>query len=188
MNSSIPLKILLKNLPVRKSPGPDGFNWWILPNISSINNYKQTLSEDGITISQLIPWSQYLIPKPDTHKKTANQEGVPGATSGEEPTCQCRRRKRRGLDPWTRKVPWRRKWHPTPVFLSGEALGQKSLVGCSPWGHNRTRLSTRAQTSIVQEYRRQELWTNYDKSSPVNYKKGNTSCTSRAYPRNARLV
>ena len=29
---------------------------------------------------------------------------------------------------------WRRKWQPTPVFLPGEYHGQKSLVGCSPWG------------------------------------------------------
>ena len=30
---------------------------------------------------------------------------------------------------------WRRKWQPTPVFLPGESHGQRSLVGCSPWGH-----------------------------------------------------
>ena len=29
---------------------------------------------------------------------------------------------------------WRRKWQPTPVFLPGESRGQRSLVGCSPWG------------------------------------------------------
>ena len=40
-----------------------------------------------------------------------------------------------GLHPWVRKIPWRRKWEPTPVFLPGESHGQKSLVGYSPWGH-----------------------------------------------------
>ena len=30
---------------------------------------------------------------------------------------------------------WRRKWQPTPVLLPGESHGQRSLVGCSPWGH-----------------------------------------------------
>ena len=30
---------------------------------------------------------------------------------------------------------WRRKWQPTPVFLPEESQGQRSLVGCSPWGH-----------------------------------------------------
>ena len=37
-------------------------------------------------------------------------------------------------DPWVGKIPWRREWLPTPVFLSGEFHGQRSLEGCSPWG------------------------------------------------------
>ena len=40
-----------------------------------------------------------------------------------------------GFDPWVRKIPWRRKWQPTPVILSGESHGQRSLAGYSPWGH-----------------------------------------------------
>ena len=35
---------------------------------------------------------------------------------------------------WVRKIPWRRKWQPTPVFLPGKSHGQRSLVGYSPWG------------------------------------------------------
>ena len=31
---------------------------------------------------------------------------------------------------------WRRQWHPTPVLLPGESHGQRSLVGCSPWGRS----------------------------------------------------
>ena len=30
---------------------------------------------------------------------------------------------------------WRRQWQPTPVLLPGKSHGQRSLVGCSPWGH-----------------------------------------------------
>ena len=37
-------------------------------------------------------------------------------------------------DPWVRKIPWRRAWQPTPVFLPEESHGQRSLVGYSPWG------------------------------------------------------
>ena len=46
-------------------------------------------------------------------------------------------------DPWVMKIPWWRKWQPTPVFLPGESHGQKSLVGYSPMGLQRvkTRLS-----------------------------------------------
>jgi len=39
------------------------------------------------------------------------------------------------FDPCVRKMPWRREWLPTPVFLSGESHGQRSLAGYSPWGH-----------------------------------------------------
>ena len=38
------------------------------------------------------------------------------------------------FDPWVRKIPWRRKWQPIPVFLPGKSHGQKSLEGYSPWG------------------------------------------------------
>ena len=39
------------------------------------------------------------------------------------------------FDPCVGKVPWRRAWKPTPVFLPGESHGQRSLAGYSPWGH-----------------------------------------------------
>ena len=55
--------------------------------------------------------------------------GFPGGASGKEPACQCMRHKRdRGFDPWARKIPWRRAWQPTPVFLLGEPHGQRSLA------------------------------------------------------------
>ena len=38
------------------------------------------------------------------------------------------------LDSWVKKIPWRKKWLPTPLFLPGEFHGQRSLVGYSPWG------------------------------------------------------
>ena len=41
---------------------------------------------------------------------------------------------RPGFHPWVGKVPWRGEWQPTPAFLPGGFHGQRSLVGCSPWG------------------------------------------------------
>ena len=38
------------------------------------------------------------------------------------------------FSPWFRKIPWTREWQPTPLVLPGEFLGQRSLVGYSPWG------------------------------------------------------
>ena len=60
---------------------------------------------------------------------------LPRWLSGKEFACRCRRHKRCRFNPWVGKIPWRRKWQPTPVFLPGESHGQRSLVGYSPPGH-----------------------------------------------------
>ena len=60
--------------------------------------------------------------------------GFPGGTPGEESSCQHRRCKEHRFNPWVRKIPWRRKWQPTPVFLAGKSHGQRSLAGYNPWG------------------------------------------------------
>ena len=56
----------------------------------------------------------------------------PGGASGKELSCQCRRHKRTGFDPWVGKIPWGRVWQPTPVFLPGDFHRQRSLVGYGP--------------------------------------------------------
>ena len=58
----------------------------------------------------------------------------PGASASKESTCQWRRHRKHRFHPWVRNIPWRRKWQPAPVFLPGKSCGQRSLVGCSPWG------------------------------------------------------
>ena len=60
--------------------------------------------------------------------------GLPRWLSGKESACRCRRGR---CSPLVRKIPWRRKWQPTPVFLSGKSHGQRSLVVYSPWGCKR---------------------------------------------------
>ena len=55
--------------------------------------------------------------------------GLPSWLSSKESACRFMRHKRWGFDPWVRTMPWRRKWQPTPVFLSGKSHGQKNLVG-----------------------------------------------------------
>ena len=73
------------------------------------------------------------------HGGLGNQKGIgntghfPGGVSGKEPIGQCRRHKRCGFDPWVGKIPWRRAWQCTPVFLPRESPEQRSLVGYSPW-------------------------------------------------------
>ena len=53
----------------------------------------------------------------------------PGGSNGKESTCNARRS---WSDPRVRKIPWRREWQPTPVFLPGESHGERSLVGYGP--------------------------------------------------------
>ena len=60
--------------------------------------------------------------------------GLPRWHKGDGFTCQCRRHRRCRLHPWVGKIPWRRKWQPTPVFLLGKFHGQRSLAGYRSWG------------------------------------------------------
>ena len=61
----------------------------------------------------------------------------------------CVQCQRPGLDPWVRKIPWRRTWHPTPVLLPGESHGQRSLASYSPWGSHRVRHNWKTKTQFV---------------------------------------
>ena len=58
----------------------------------------------------------------------------PVDSSGKESACQRRRLKRCRFSSWVRKIPWRRTWQPTLVFLPGESHGQSSLESYSLWG------------------------------------------------------
>ena len=55
----------------------------------------------------------------------------PGGACGKESACQCRGHR---FDPWVRKILWRRKWGPTPVYLCEKSRGQRRLVDYSPLG------------------------------------------------------
>ena len=57
----------------------------------------------------------------------------PPANAGDLGDRRHRRHRRHRYCPWVRKIPWRRKWQPTPVFLPGESYVQRSLVGYSSW-------------------------------------------------------
>ena len=72
-----------------------------------------------------------------------------GGTSGKEPACQDRRHKRGGFDPWVGKIPWRRAWQPTPVFLPGASHGQRRLVGYSPWGRKESDMTETTQHACM---------------------------------------
>ena len=72
----------------------------------------------------------------------------PDGASGKEPACQCRRLKRLQFNPWVGKIPWRRDWQATPVFLPGESHGHRSLAGYCPWGHKELDMQERVTISF----------------------------------------
>ena len=84
-------------------------------------------------------------PRAPTRRESSSRHplGFPGGSDGKE-SLQCRRPV---FSPWVGKIPWRREWLPTPVFLPGEFHGQRSLVGYSPWGCKE--LDTSEQLSLL---------------------------------------
>ena len=70
----------------------------------------------------------------------------PGGSDGKAFCLQCRRP---GFNPCFRKIPWRRNWQPTPVFLPGKSHGWKSLVGYSPWGRKELDTTERLSSRLV---------------------------------------
>ena len=68
----------------------------------------------------------YVQAKNESFEGLQTREGLPRWLSGKGPACQCRRLR---FNPWVGKIPWRRAWQPTPVFLPGESPGRRSLVG-----------------------------------------------------------
>ena len=78
--------------------------------------------------SQLIIW--FVCPQP-MRLGLIPPQSFPGGSDSKASACNA---DRPGFDPWVGKIPWRRKWQPTPVFLPGKSHGRRSLAGYSPWG------------------------------------------------------
>ena len=106
---------------------------------------------------------------------------LPKGASGKEPTCQCTRYKRCGLHPWVGKIPWRRAWQPTPVFLLGESRGQRSLLAtvhtvektttqwkqhsmraCMKWAQSHRRWLNRQSVEVFLETRHSSLQVHFE--------------------------
>ena len=60
--------------------------------------------------------------------------GFPDGSDGKKKKKNCLHCRRLQFNPWVKKIPWRREWKPSPVFLPGEPHGKRSLEGHGPWG------------------------------------------------------
>src|SRR5574340_174132 len=65
---------------------------------------------------------------------------------------------RPGFDPWVGKIPWRRKWQPTPEFLPGESPWTKEPGGCSPLGCRESDMNERLSTAQHNAYKGLPRW------------------------------
>ena len=74
-------------------------------------------------------------------------QGLPRRLSGKESACQCRRHRRGGFNPCVGKIPRRRKWPSTPVFLPEKSHRQRSLAGHSPWGQKESDMIEQLNTN-----------------------------------------
>ena len=72
-------------------------------------------------------------------------QGFSGGSHGKD----CLKCRRRGVDPWVRKISWRREWLPILVFWPGECHGQRSLVSPRPWGHKESDMTEQLNTSLL---------------------------------------
>ena len=75
---------------------------------------------------------------------------LPRRLRGKEPACQCKSHRRCRFDLWVGKIPWRRKWQHTEVFLPGEIHGQRCSGGLQSMGCKRVRhdLATQQQSIL----------------------------------------
>ena len=79
-------------------------------------------------------------------------EGFPGGLEGKVSACNVRDPgsiRDPGFDPWVGKIPWRRKWQPTPVLLPEKSHGWRSLVGYSPWGRKESDTTERFHLRLI---------------------------------------
>ena len=107
-------ELLIKFFPIKQKSRTRCFHWWNLPNIDiRINtNTSQTLPKTREwDTSKLIFCGQHY---PDTKTRQRHYKNIKIEASTPDD--------------------WRRQWQPTPVLLPGKSHGQRSLVGCSPWG------------------------------------------------------
>ena len=79
----------------------------------------------------MLNFVRWLLTKKKKNHSYIYTWGLPSWISGQKFNCQCKRHR---FNPWVGKIPWGRRWKPTPVFLPGKFHRQKSLKGYSPWG------------------------------------------------------
>ena len=72
------------------------------------------------------------------------------------------------FNPWVKKIPWRRKWQPTPIPLPGKSHGRRSLVGYNPWGRKESDMTKQLTHTLIYKILLNELAWLVEQSISVN--------------------
>ena len=130
--------------------------------VLQVGGYKADIQTQEVQVQHLYAWWQHRIsPQAELgtfclkmcfssfasqfFKLHPSTQALSWWHSDKEPACQCRRV---GFHPWVRKIPWRRQWKPTPVFLPGESHGQRSQAGYSQWGGKELNMTEQLTLSL----------------------------------------
>ena len=112
---------------------------------SSLNNiFYTTINNNIILFKNFFPLRFFLL----FNYISLGLWGFPSGSVVKNPSAM-----QKPQETWVRspgwKIPWRRVWHPTPVFLPGESHEQRNLVGYSPQGHKESATTTATQHSCT---------------------------------------
>ena len=94
-------------------------------------NHSSTSSLTDLTHFIRVPEEKQKKGSEETSEEIIVKMGLPWWLRWQTICLQCRTPQ---FVPWVGKIPWRKKWQPTPVLFPGEFHGQGSLAGYSPWG------------------------------------------------------
>ena len=137
---------MIKNLPAVWETRVQSLGW------------EDPLEEGMATHSSILAWRIPWTEKPGELQSMRLQRvghdwailtGFPGSSVVKNPPCQCRRH---GFDAWVDKIPWRKKWQPTHVFLAGKSHGQRSLGELQFMGSQRVRHNLAMERAPIYTY------------------------------------
>ena len=86
---------------------------------------------------------------PFLHTYSMSYRGFLDGSVVKESACQYGRCRSCQFNLWAGKIPWRRAWQPTPIFLHGDPHGQRNLVGYSPLGRKESDMTKHAHTQSM---------------------------------------
>ena len=96
------------------------------------------------TWEQKMQSSHFLIQGHVSPRQSLNSRSISNTSHFLWASPVAQKGRRHKFDPWVRKIPWRKTWQPTPVFLPGKSHGQRSLAGYRSWGHKELYTTERA--------------------------------------------